>query len=65
LRKRPMPVMVPPVPMLATRWVMRPAVCLQISGPVVLSCASGLWRLAYWLGMKAPGVVSVNRRATE
>ncbi len=57
--------MVPPVPMLATRWVTRPAVCRQISGPVVSSWASGLCGLAYWLGMNAPGVVSVSRRATE
>ncbi len=29
-----MPVMVPPVPMPATKWVTRPLVCSQISGPV-------------------------------
>jgi hypothetical protein len=51
--------------MLATTWVTRPAVCDQISGPVVASCASGLCLLAYWLGMNAPGVLSTSRRATE
>ena len=34
-RYRPMPVMVPPVPRPATKCVTRPAVCRQISGPVV------------------------------
>ena len=60
-----MPEMVPPVPMLATRWVMRPAVWRQISGPVVRTWASGLCGLEYWSGWKAPGVVSTSRRATE
>ena len=31
-----MPLIVPPVPMPATQWVMRPSVWRQISGPVVL-----------------------------
>ncbi len=35
-RKRDTPVMVPVVPMLETKWVMRPDVCRQISGPVVV-----------------------------
>jgi hypothetical protein len=35
LRKRPVPEMVPPVPTPATKWVIRPSVCDQISGPVV------------------------------
>ena len=34
-RNRPVPMMVPPVPMPATKWVTRPSVCRQISGPVV------------------------------
>ena len=34
LRYRPVPVMVPPVPMPATKWVTRPSVWAQISGPV-------------------------------
>ena len=48
-----MPVIVPHVPAPATKWVMRPAVCSHISGPVVFSWASGLAGLAYWLGRKA------------
>ena len=60
-----MPEMDPPVPILATRWVMRPAVCCQISGPVLRKWASGLWGLEYWSGWYAPAVVSTNRRATE
>ena len=34
LRYRPVPEMVPPVPMPATKWVIRPSVWAQISGPV-------------------------------
>ena len=34
-RKRETPVMVPVVPIALTKWVMRPAVSFQISGPVV------------------------------
>ncbi len=30
-----MPLIVPPVPMPVTKWVIRPSVCAQISGPVV------------------------------
>jgi hypothetical protein len=30
-----MPEIVPPVPTPATKWVIRPSVCFQISGPVV------------------------------
>jgi hypothetical protein len=64
LRYRPAPVMVPPVPTLATKWVTRPAVCRHTSGPVVASWAAGLAGLAYWLGWKAPAMVSLRRRAT-
>ena len=35
LRYRPAPVMVPPVPTPATKWVIFPSVSAQISGPVV------------------------------
>ncbi|SKZ57989.1 Uncharacterised protein [Mycobacteroides abscessus subsp. abscessus] len=35
LRYRPVPVMVPPVPTPATKWVIVPSVSRQISGPVV------------------------------
>ena len=34
-RYRPAPVMVPPVPMPATKCVTVPSVCAQISGPVL------------------------------
>jgi hypothetical protein len=34
LRKRPVPEIVPPVPMPATKCVILPSVCAQISGPV-------------------------------
>ena len=34
LRYRPTPLIVPPVPTPTTRWVTRPSVCSQISGPV-------------------------------
>jgi hypothetical protein len=35
LRYFPTPEIVPPVPTPATKWVIFPAVCSQISGPVV------------------------------
>ena len=34
-RYRPVPVIVPPVPIPATKWVTRPSASRQISGPVV------------------------------
>ena len=64
-RYRPTPVMVPPVPMPATKWVIRPAVWRHISGPVVPSCASGLCGLWYWSGLNAPGVSRATRSETE
>ena len=48
-----MPVIEPHVPAPATKCVIRPAVCSQISGPVVFVWASGLFGLAYWLGRNA------------
>ncbi len=45
-----MPLMVPPVPTPATKWVMRPAVWRQSSGPVVRSWAAGFSGFQYWLG---------------
>ena len=45
--------MVPHVPAPATKWVMRPPVWRQISGPVDASWAAGLFGLAYWLGRNA------------
>src|SRR3954471_3904462 len=41
-RNRAVPVIDPHVPAPATKWVIRPAVCSQISGPVVLVWPSGL-----------------------
>jgi hypothetical protein len=35
LRYRPVPLIVPPVPAPAMKWVTRPSVSPQISGPVV------------------------------
>ena len=65
LRYRPTPVIVPPVPMPATKWVMRPAVWRQISGPVVASWAAGLAGLWYWSGLNAPGISAASRFDTE
>ena len=50
-----MPLIVPPVPMPATKWVTRPCVCSQISGPVVATWTSGLAGLSYWLASQPPG----------
>jgi hypothetical protein len=47
--------MVPPAPTPATKWVTRPSVCRQISGPVERSCSAGLAGLEYWSG-GTPGV---------
>ena len=60
-----MPETVPPVPTLATRCVIRPCVCSQISGPVVCSCAAGFSWFQYWSGLKAPGMSRARRAATE
>ena len=60
-----MPLTVPPVPTDATRWVIRPSVCAQISGPVVRSCASGFSSFQYWSGLNAPGMSRARRAATE
>ena len=64
-RYRPTPEMVPPVPIPATKWVIRPAVWRQSSGPVDGSWDAGLAGLWYWSGWKAPGIVAVSRSATE
>ena len=60
-----MPVTVPPVPTLATRWVTRPSVWRQISGPVVASWARGFSGFQYWSGLNAPGMSRARRAATE
>jgi hypothetical protein len=49
----------------ATKWVIRPAVWRQISGPVLRRCEAGFSMLRYWFGWKAPGISSVIRLATE
>ena len=46
-----------------TKWVMRPAVWRQISGPVDCSCAHGFHSLSYWFGRNAPGVSRTRRQA--
>ena len=56
---------VPPVPMPATKWVTRPSVCSQISGPVVATCEAGFCGLAYWSGFQAPGISRTSRSDTE
>ena len=52
LRYSPAPVMVPPVPIPATRMSTLPSVSSQISGPVVLLCTSGLAGLSNCAGIK-------------
>ena len=59
------PVIVPPVPMPATKCVMRPSVCRQISGPVVRSCTAGFAGLEYWSGRHAPWISCASRATTE
>ena len=53
----PTPVMVPPVPMPATKASTSPCVSRQISSAVVRRCASGLAGLSNWRGMKLPRIV--------
>ena len=53
------------VPSPVTKWVIRPAVCRQSSGPVVRSCESGLTGLWYWSGWNPPGISAASRWATE
>ena len=59
-----MPEMVPPVPTPATKCVMRPSVCSQISGPVDSKCEIGLLGLLYWSGFHAPGISRASRSET-
>ena len=63
-RNRPTPEIVPPVPTPATKWVIRPSVCCQISGPVDSWCDSGLFGLAYWSGFHAPEISRASRSET-
>ena len=53
---RPMPVSVPPEPTPTTMASTSPSIWRRISGPVVISCASGLAGLANWFTKIAPGV---------
>ena len=65
LRTRAAPEIVPPVPTLATKWVIRPSVWSHSSGPVVRSWAAGFSMFQYWSGLKAPGMSRASRAATE
>ena len=60
-----MPLIVPPVPTLAMKWVSLPSVWRQISGPVVRSWAAGFSAFQYWSGLNAPGMSRARRAATE
>ncbi len=64
LSTRAAPLIVPPVPTLATKWVIRPSVCSQSSGPVVRSWAFGFSMFQYWSGLNAPGMSRASRAAT-
>ena len=64
LRTRAAPEIVPPVPTLATKWVIRPSVWSQSSGPVVRSWAAGFSMFQYWSGLNAPGMSRASRAAT-
>ena len=46
-----MPLIVPPVPIPATKWVTRPSVCSQISGPVVCVVARRVLRVGVLVGL--------------
>ena len=48
------PLTVPPVPGEQTKWVTRPSVCSQISGPVVSICAWRFATLSNWFAQMAP-----------
>jgi hypothetical protein len=65
LSTRAAPEIVPPVPTLATKCVIRPSVWSHSSGPVVRSCAAGFSMFQYWSGLKAPGMSRARRAATE
>ena len=60
-----MPLTVPPVPTPTTRTSSSSPSASQISGPVVATCAAGLFGLEYWSGFQAFGVSSARRRETE
>ncbi len=47
-KNRDNPVIVPPEPTPATMASTLPSVCFQISGPVLRSCAAGLFGLLNW-----------------
>ena len=56
--------MVPPLPLAATKASIRPAVCAQISGPVVVACMSRLAVLSNWFDQIALGRAAATRAAT-
>ena len=64
LRTCAAPEIVPPVPTLATKWVIRPSVWSHNSGPVVRSCAVGFSMFQYWSGLNAPGMSRASLAAT-
>ena len=65
LKKRPTPVIVPPVPTEMTiASTSPPSVCSQISGAVVTKCASGFDGFEYWSGLNPPGISSASRSET-
>ncbi len=59
----PTPVMVPPVPMPATKMSTDPCVSFQISSAVVLRWISGLAGFSNCWGMTAPGMVAASSSA--
>ena len=60
MRKCPVPVMVPPVPIPATNASTWPSVSFQISGPVVALCTIGLILLMNCPGMKLLGISAAS-----
>lgn len=64
-RVRPVPEIVPPVPIGATKCVTAPSASRQISGAVLSTCARGFEGLSNCVASQAPGVASTNPLACE
>jgi hypothetical protein len=62
-KQRDSPVIVPDEPQPNTIASSRPSIWARISGPVPVSCASGLSGLPNWLMKYAPGVSRASRSA--
>ena len=61
-----MPVIVPPVPMPATKWVMRALGLLpDLGAGAVLVRRAGCSGFAYWSGFHAPGISRTRRSDVE